>query len=55
MAELAESSVNLATRPFCNSEHYWDTYFYMQENVKKAFDAEGISIPFPQVDMHTKA
>ncbi len=54
VAELADSSVNLATRPFCNSEHYWDTYFYMQENVKKAFDAEGISIPFPQVDMHTK-
>jgi len=54
VAELADSSVNLATRPFCNSEHYWDTYFYMQENVKKAFDTEGISIPFPQVDMHTK-
>lgn len=55
VAELADSSVNLATRPFCNSEHYWDTYFYMQENVKKAFDTEGVSIPFPQVDMHTKA
>ncbi|MEL6720090.1 MAG: mechanosensitive ion channel domain-containing protein [Bacteroidota bacterium] len=53
VAELADSSVNLATRPFCKSEHYWDTYFYMQENVKKAFDAEGISIPFPQMDVHT--
>lgn len=52
VAELADSSVNLATRPFCKSEHYWDTYFYMQENVKKAFDAEGISIPFPQMDVH---
>lgn len=52
VAELADSSVNLATRPFCKSEHYWDTFFYMQENVKKAFDAEGISIPFPQVDVH---
>ncbi|MEM0993239.1 MAG: mechanosensitive ion channel domain-containing protein [Bacteroidota bacterium] len=53
VAELADSSVNLATRPFCKSEHYWDTFFYMQENVKKAFDAQGISIPFPQLDVHT--
>lgn len=52
VAELADSSVNLATRPFVKSEHYWDTFFYMQENVKKAFDREGISIPFPQMDIH---
>jgi small conductance mechanosensitive channel len=52
VAELADSSVNLATRPFCKSEYYWDVYFYMQENVKKAFDAQGISIPFPQLDVH---
>ncbi|MEL7250898.1 MAG: mechanosensitive ion channel domain-containing protein [Bacteroidota bacterium] len=52
VGELADSSVNLNTRPFCNSEHYWDTFFYMQENVKKAFDADGISIPFPQMDVH---
>jgi len=52
VAELADSSVNLATRPFCKSEHYWDTFFFMQENVKKAFDAKGVSIPFPQMDVH---
>jgi len=52
VASLGDSSVNLATRPFCKSEHYWDTFFFMQENVKKAFDAEGISIPFPQMDVH---
>lgn len=52
VAELADSSVNLATRPFCKSEHYWDTYFYMQEHVKKEFDKQGISIPYPQVDVH---
>lgn len=52
VAELADSSVNLATRPFCKSEHYWDVYFFMQENVKKQFDAQGISIPFPQMDVH---
>lgn len=52
VAELGDSSVNLATRPFCKSEHYWDTKFYMQEHVKKAFDAQGVSIPFPQMDVH---
>ena len=55
VAELADSSVNLATRPFVKSEDYWDAYFYMQENVKKAFDRGGISIPFPQMDVHSPA
>ncbi len=50
--ELADSSVNFAVRPWCKSEHYWDVYFYMHENIKKAFDKEGISIPFPQMDVH---
>jgi len=52
VAELADSSVNLATRPFCKSMHYWDTMFYMQEHVKKEFDKQGIGIPFPQMDVH---
>jgi small conductance mechanosensitive channel len=52
VASHGDSSVNLATRPFCKSEHYWDTFFYMQENVKKEFDKRGISIPFPQTDVH---
>jgi len=52
VGELADSSVNLNTRPFCKSEHYWDTIFYMQEYVKKEFDKRGISIPFPQMDVH---
>ncbi len=50
--ELADSSVNLFTRPFCKSDDYWPTFFYMQEHVKKAFDREGVSIPFPQMDIH---
>lgn len=54
VAELGDNSVNLATRPFCKSEHYWDTMFYMQENVKKQFDANDIGIPFPQMDIHMK-
>ncbi|MEO0776193.1 MAG: mechanosensitive ion channel domain-containing protein [Bacteroidota bacterium] len=52
VAELADSSVNLATRPFVNSADYWDAYFYMQENVKKEFDKAGIGIPYPQMDIH---
>ncbi len=54
VGELADSSVNLNTRPFVKSEHYWDTLFYMQENVKKEFDKAGIGIPFPQMDVHVK-
>ena len=52
VAELGDSSVNLATRPFCKSEHYWDTLFYMQENVKKEFDNAGIGIPYPTMDLN---
>lgn len=52
VGELGDSSVNLNTRPFVKSEHYWDTYFFMVENVKKEFDKRGISIPFPQMDIH---
>jgi small conductance mechanosensitive channel len=52
VGSLGDSSVNLNTRPFCKSEDYWATYFYMQEHVKKGFDAAGVSIPFPQMDVH---
>ncbi len=51
VASWGDSSINLASRPFCKSEDYWNTYFYMHEHVKKAFDANGINIPFPQVDV----
>lgn len=52
VSELADSSVNFAVRPYCKPEHYWDVYFHMQENVKKELDKAGISIPFPQRDIH---
>jgi small conductance mechanosensitive channel len=55
VAELADSSVNLATRPFCKSEHFFDTKFYLQEHVKKALDAGGLNMPYPQVDVHMVA
>lgn len=52
VGSLGDSSVNLVTRPFCKSEDYWTVYFYMQEHVKKALDAAGIGIPYPQMDVH---
>ncbi len=49
---LADSSVNFTVRPWCKSQDYWAVNFYMHEHVKKAFDKENISIPFPQMDVH---
>ncbi len=50
--ELADSSVNFAVRPWAKPEDYWTVYFNTYENVKKRLDAEGISIPFPQTEVH---
>jgi len=50
--ELADSSVNFVVRLWVKTADYWDVYFDTTENVKKRFDAEGISIPFPQQDVH---
>lgn len=55
VSELADSSVNFTVRPWANSAHYWDVYFYLNENIKKAFDKEGVSIPFPQMDVYQHA
>lgn len=54
VAELAESSVNINVRPWCNTGDYWGLFFDMQEKVKLAFDENGISIPYPQMDIHQK-
>lgn len=52
LSELGDSSVNFVVRVWCNAADYWNIYFEMQENVKLTFDREGISIPFPQRDVH---
>ena len=49
---LADSSVNFAVRPWTKTDDYWGVYFGLTENLKKRFDAEGVSIPFPQRDVH---
>lgn len=49
---LGESSVDFAVRPWVSSADYWGVYFDLHEAMKKRFDQEGISIPFPQRDVH---
>jgi small conductance mechanosensitive channel len=50
--ELADSSVNFICRPWVRPENYWDVYWDITREVKRRFDAEGVSIPFPQRDVH---
>ena len=52
VTELADSSVNFAVRPNVTVADYWGVYFDTHESIKKRFDEEGISIPFPQQDVH---
>ena len=52
VSELADSSVNITVRTWVNTPDYWGVYFDMHESVKKKFDQEGVSIPFPQRDVH---
>ena len=52
VSALNSSSVDFLVRPWCKSEHFWDVWFYMHENIKKEFDAAGVGIPFPQMDVH---
>ncbi len=49
--EMADSSVNLAVRPWCQGDDYWTVFFDINQGIKEAFDAAGISIPFPQRDV----
>lgn len=50
--ELADSSVNFVVRPWVNKDDYWEVYWDITRAVKMRFDEEGISIPFPQRDVH---
>jgi small conductance mechanosensitive channel len=52
VSELADSSVNFVVRPWSKTDDYWSVRFDLIEAVKKRFDKEGISIPFPQRDVH---
>ena len=50
--ELADSSINVAVRPWVKSSDYWPTLFDLNQRIKERFDAEGISVHFPQRDVH---
>jgi len=52
VSALADSSVNFIVRPWVNTSDYWGVTFDLTEAIKKRFDAEGISFPFPQQDVH---
>ena len=52
VAELADSSVNFVLRPWVKAEDYWGVHFDMTEAIKKRFDKEGITFPFPQQDVY---
>jgi small conductance mechanosensitive channel len=52
VSALADSSVNFVVRPWVKSSDYWGVMFDMTEAIKKRFDKEGISFPYPQQDVH---
>ncbi|HQL00662.1 MAG TPA: mechanosensitive ion channel [Smithellaceae bacterium] len=49
---LSSSSVDFAVRPWVKTEDYWGVFFDLQEQIKKQFDANGVTIPFPQQEVH---
>ena len=49
---FGESSVDFVARPWIRTDAYWNVYWNVTREVKRRFDAEGISIPFPQQDVH---
>jgi small conductance mechanosensitive channel len=52
VANLGDSSVDFVVRPWVNSADYWSLKFDFTKAVKEKFDAEGVSIPYPQRDLH---
>lgn len=52
VGEHKDSSILMVVKVWCATKDYWPLYFEMQESVKNAFDAAGIEIPFPQIDVH---
>ena len=52
--ELGASGIMLGLRAWVNTEQYWSTKWRLNEEIKLAFDEEGIEIPFPQMDVHIR-
>ena len=49
-----DSAINFIVKAWCKTEDYWIVYYDLLETVKIKFDEEGISIPYPQMDLHVK-
>ncbi len=54
VSELGDSSVNFVVRPWVKASDYWSVRFDLTQKIKETLDAEGITIPFPQRDIHIK-
>ena len=54
IAEHGQSGIILFARAWCKTENYWTVYNFILEEVKREFDANGIKIPFNQLDVHIK-
>jgi small-conductance mechanosensitive channel len=52
VSEHGDSAVVLVVRPWCKTDDYWDVFFDMKKALKEAYDKAGISIPYPQMDIH---
>ena len=52
LLSMSDSCIDLAVRPWVKTEDYWDVFFALNERIKKRIEAEGLSIPFPQRDIH---
>ena len=52
VSELGDSSVNFAVRAWTKRENYWNVFFPMNENIYNKFNSSGLSIPYPQMDVH---
>ena len=52
VSALGDSSVNFVVRPWVKTSDYWPVHFDLTETIKKRFDAEGLSFPYPQQDVH---
>ena len=52
VANHGDNAVMLDLKVWCRTEKYWDIKYFLEENVKIAFDEHGINIPYPQMDVH---
>jgi small conductance mechanosensitive channel len=52
VSDHGDSAVGLVVRPWCKTDDYWDVLFDMKKALKEAYDKAGISIPYPQMDLH---